>query len=64
VRRSSPPAAEPPLVCVECGARSLPLAEGWGAYLTVDDKLAIYCPFCSWREFSPHRGYGAAELDA
>jgi hypothetical protein len=58
VRRSPPPAAEPQLLCVECGARSLPLAlaEGSGAYLTDDDQLVIYCPFCAWREFGPHRG--------
>jgi DNA-directed RNA polymerase subunit RPC12/RpoP len=56
---------EPPLVCVECGARSFPAAEGWHAYLTDDDELAIFCPFCAWRVFGPHRGYdAAAELDA
>jgi hypothetical protein len=33
-------------------------ARGWQAFLS-DDELAIFWPFCAWREFGPHRGYDA-----
>lgn len=39
------------LRCEECGAEAEENAEGWRAYLTVDDEVAGYCPDCSEREF-------------
>lgn len=39
------------LVCVECGAESEGSARDWRALLTVDDKIATYCPECARKEF-------------
>jgi hypothetical protein len=43
--------ATPALVCVECGLVSEGDARGWRAFLTDDDKPAVYCPPCAEREF-------------
>lgn len=36
--------------CVECGA-AFDDREGWRAYLTVDEEVALYCPPCAEHEF-------------
>jgi hypothetical protein len=37
--------------CAECGGERGDEERGWKAYLTVDDKVAVFCPECAEREF-------------
>jgi RNase P subunit RPR2 len=39
------------LFCVECDATT-ETGDGWRAYLTYDDEIAVYCPDCAEWEFS------------
>jgi hypothetical protein len=48
-------AAEPQLVCAECGAVSEGDAAGWRAYLDDDGQAVPFCPECAGRESVPRR---------
>lgn len=41
--------------CVECG-EPMDDRRGWGAYLTVEDEVAFYCPLCAEYEFGVNDG--------
>lgn len=39
------------LRCVECHRTTTGNTHGWRAYLSVDEEVVIYCPYCAEREF-------------
>lgn len=39
------------LICQECAAHTDEAAQGWRAFLTDDDQVAVYCGECAEAEF-------------